>query len=155
MVPWQNASNSVSVSHSFMEDAGSGCPISHNVLQAIAQAAWVCGDPGLFFRDAINAWHTTPGRGEIVSSNPCGEFLRPPNESCNLASLNLLKFLDGAHLSTPAFLHTVDVMITAMDILIDRSSYPTEEIAWNSRNYRPGSGLRQPEGASYGEGTGL
>lgn len=138
-VPFQNANNSVSVTETFMAtvsaDSGS---VQGTLLKEIAQATHECGDPGLFFHDTVNAWHTTPGLGEIVSSNPCAEFLRPPNSSCNLASLNLLKFLkDDDSFDIPAFKHTVDVLITAMDILIDHSSYPTDEIAKNSRDYRP------------------
>ena len=144
-VPWQNANNSVNVSDIFMANATAEDGVhttrvsqAYVMLQKIAAASWECGDPGLFFRDTINAWHTTPGNGRIVSANPCGEFLRPPNEACNLASINLLKFLkdDGAF-DIPAFCHTVDILITAMDILIDRSSYPTETIAQNSKDYRP------------------
>lgn len=144
-VPWQNANNSVSVSDEFMRDAscliGLTSPEARSrqeLLHKIAKAAWECGDPGLFFKDMVNAWHTTPHRGPIVSANPCGEFLRPPNEACNLASLNLLKFLnDDGSFDILAFTHTIDVLITAMDILIDRSSYPTEAIVANSKAYRP------------------
>lgn len=153
-VPWQNANNSVNVYEHFMEDASCNIGLPNDILNTtsgvitgyaaqkllykIAMAAWECGDPGLFFHDTINSWHTTPGRGEIVSANPCGEFLRPPNEACNLASLNLLKFLkDDGSFDIPAFTHTVDIMITAMDIMIDRSSYPTDVIAQNSKEYRP------------------
>lgn len=143
-VPWQNANNSVRVNNHFMDDAlcsiglvVDGCT-APELLHKIVKAAYECGCPGLLFSDTINAWHTTPGRGPIVSANPCGEFLRPPNEACNLASLNLLKFLENdGSFDIPAFTHTVDIMITAMDILIDRSSYPTETIAQNSQDYRP------------------
>ena len=142
-VPWQNANNSVSVPDVFMQfaespDATIEVTPAIDMLYKISKATWKCGDPSLFFYDTINAWHTTPQRGPITSGNPCQEFLRPPNEACNLASLNLLKFLeDDGSFNIPAFIHTVDIMITAMDILIDRSSYPTETIAQNSRDYRP------------------
>ena len=139
-VPWQNANNSVSIPDIFMEaiTRGREDTWSAATFHKIAAAAWECGDPGLFFKDTINAWHTTPSRGPIVSANPCLEVLQSPNTACNLASLNLLKFLkDDGSFDIPAFIHTVDIMITAMDIMIDRSSYPTEVIAQNSRDYRP------------------
>ena len=142
-VPWQNANNSVSVPDIFMAYAVSPNPLeevtsAQEMLHKIAMATWECGDPGLFFSDTVNAWHTTPSRGPIRSGNPCQEFLRPPHEACNLASINLLKFLkDDGSFDIPSFIHTVDIMITAMDILIDRSSYPTEAIAQNSKDYRP------------------
>ena len=142
-VPWQNANNSVSVPDVFMAYALSPNPLeevtsAQEMLHKIATATWECGDPSITFRDTINRWHTTPSRGPIRSGNPCQEFLRPPNEACNLASINLLKFLkDDGSFDISAFCHTVDIMITAMDILIDRSSYPTEAIAQNSREYRP------------------
>ena len=141
-VPWQNANNSVSVTDDFMEKSFTNSGLmptrEERLLHKMAQAAWECGDPAPFFYDTINAWHTTPSRGSIVSGNPCNEFLRPPNEACNLASLNLLKFLkDDGSFDIPAFTHTVDIMITAMDIMIDRSSYPTEAIAVNSHTCRP------------------
>lgn len=146
MIPWQNANNSVNVSHEFMELATAysallqpDIRISEQVLlHKIAKAAWECGCPGLFFGETINTWHTTPTRGPIVSANPCMEVLQPPNTACNLASLNLLKFLkDDNTFDIPAFTHAIDIMITAMDILVDRSSYPTEAITKNSREYRP------------------
>ena len=142
-VPWQNANNSVSVHNLFMRYATRPDPTveltsAQDMLRTIAEAAWECGDPGLFFLDTVNEWNTTPHRGSIISSNPCGEFLQPPNSACNLASINLLKFLkDDNTFDTDAFCHTVDIMVTAMDILIDRSSYPTEAIAQHSRDYRP------------------
>lgn len=138
-IPFQNANNSVSVVDAFMEQAyTSRDSPEHALLLEIAQAAWECGDPNLFFYSQINTWHTTPSRGPIVSSNPCSEFLRPPDESCNLASLNLLKFLKADNsFDIPAFEHTTCIMTTALDILIDRSSYPTEAIRQNSRDFRP------------------
>jgi len=142
-IPFQNANNSVSMPDSVMciidvcTDKESQKNLQYQKFQCIAAAAFQCGDPGLFFCDTVNKWHTTPGRGKIVSSNPCSEFVRPPNEACNLASINLLRFLevDGTF-SIAAFQHAVRVMITAQDILVDRSSYPTSLIARNSHDYR-------------------
>ena len=95
----------------------------------IAEAAWACGDPGMQFDTTINAWHTCPNSGRINASNPCSEYMHLDNSACNLASLNLLAFLDdGGEFDVKAFRHAVDVMITAQDILVDNSSYPTEEI---------------------------
>jgi ribonucleoside-diphosphate reductase alpha chain len=138
-IPFQNANNSVSVTDDFMQLASWPRPHGEKglLLHKIASAAWMCGDPGLFFVDTINSWHTTPGQGRIVSTNPCSEFMRPPDEACNLASINLLPFLrpDGSF-DAEAFKHTVDVLITAMDIIVDRSSYPTDSIAKNSHDFR-------------------
>lgn len=138
-VDFQNANHSVRVTRECMQDAATfGFGMYAERLNKIAEAAWRCGDPGIHFSDTINAWHTTPHQGKIVSSNPCSEFFRPPNEACNLASINLLKYLnDDNTFDIPAFTHTIDIFITAMDILIDRSDYPTAKIAQNSRDYRP------------------
>lgn len=139
VIPFQNANNSVSVTDDFMQCAALPKPHGEKglLLHSIASAAWECGDPGLFFVDTVNKWHTTPVRGRIVSANPCSEFVRPPNEACNLASINLLPFLTSDNaFNHEAFRHVVDIMITAMDIIVDRSSYPTELIEKYSHNYR-------------------
>lgn len=148
---YQNANHSVGVTDVFMNAVksvglytqrpryGHGeRPVDAlTVFRHIAEATWRCGDPGLQYHDTMNAWHTTPARGPIVSSNPCSEFVRPPNEACNLASMNLLKFLRDDHtFDVEAFRHVVNVMITAMEILVSRSSYPTPEIERNSHDYR-------------------
>lgn len=136
-VAFQNANHSVGVSDVFMTRA-QGINEDEKLINQIACAAWACGDPGLFFTDTINNWHTCPRSGPITSSNPCSEFVFLDNSACNLASINLLKFLntDGTF-DTDSFIHTVNILITAMDILIDRSSYPTEKIAETSKNFRP------------------
>jgi ribonucleoside-diphosphate reductase alpha chain len=103
----------------------------------IAEATWACGDPGMQFDTTINSWHTCPNSGRINASNPCSEYMHLDNSACNLASLNLLKFLDdGGDFNVKAFRHAVDVMITAQDIVVDNSSYPTDEIARNAHVFR-------------------
>ncbi len=100
------------------------------MLRMIAEAAHACGDPGMQFDTTINLWHTCPASGRINASNPCSEYMHLDNSACNLASLNLMKFIDErGEFDVRAFRHAVDVMITAQDILVDNSSYPTEEIA--------------------------
>ena len=103
----------------------------------IAEATHLCGDPGMQFDTTINNWHTCSNTGRISGSNPCSEYMHLDNSACNLASLNLLKFLrDDGGFDTESFRHTVDIMITAQDILVDNSSYPTEEITQNAHNFR-------------------
>jgi ribonucleoside-diphosphate reductase alpha chain len=152
-VTYQNANNSVSVPDVFLQavqenaEWGTWYRTTHSlaqihkardVMRAIAEATWACGDPGLFYYDTVNAWHTTPSRGSIRSGNPCQEFVRPPNEACNLASLNLLRFLrDDNSFDVDAYRHAVRIMFTAQEILVSRASYPTETIAKNSEDFRP------------------
>lgn len=104
----------------------------------IAEAAWTCADPGLQFHSTINSWHTCPESGPINSSNPCSEYMFLDNSACNLASLNLTKFLreDGS-LDIQGFKQCIRVLMVAQDIFVDFSSYPTAEIAKNSHDYRP------------------
>src|SRR5258708_811984 len=110
---------------------------ARDLLKMIADAAWACGDPGMQFDTTINGWHTCPNTGRINASNPCSEYMHLDNSACNLASLNLLKFVDErGDFDVKAFRHAVDVMITAQDIVIDNSSYPTEEIARNAHAFR-------------------
>src|SRR5439155_24437435 len=110
---------------------------ARELLQMIAEAAWACGDPGMQFDTTINSWHTCPNSGPITASNPCSEYMHLDNSACNLASLNLLKFLDDrGEFDVKAFRHAVDVMITAQDIVVDNSSYPNEEIARNAHSFR-------------------
>ena len=110
---------------------------ARDLMRMIAEAAWACGDPGMQFDDTINSWHTCPNSGRINASNPCSEYMHLDNSACNLASLNLLSFLDDSGtFDVRAFRHAVDVMITAQDILVDNSSYPTDEIAKNAHAFR-------------------
>src|SRR5216683_31711 len=149
---FQNANNSVRVTDDFMHavlDDGTwqthfvksgevaGEYPARELLRMIAEAAWACGDPGMQFDSTINSWHTCPNSGRINASNPCSEYMHLDNSACNLASLNLMKFLDErGDFDVAAFRHAVDVMITAQDIVIDNSSYPTDEIGKNAVAYR-------------------
>jgi ribonucleoside-diphosphate reductase alpha chain len=149
---FQNANNSVRVTDEFMRAvANNGEWQTHfvrggevaktyqarDLLRMIAEAAWGCGDPGMQFDTTINAWHTCPNSGRINASNPCSEYMHLDNSACNLASLNLLKFVDDrGEFDVKAFRHAVDVMITAQDILVDNSSYPTSEIGENAHAFR-------------------
>ena len=142
---FQNANNSVRVTDDFMRPwwrtaTGRRATCSaarsarrckaRDLLQQIAEATHVCGDPGMQFDTTINDWHTCPNTGRINASNPCSEYMHLDNSACNLASLNLLKFLDeGGEFDVEGFRHAVDVLITAQDIIVDNSSYPTEPIA--------------------------
>src|SRR6266478_5901159 len=149
---FQNANNSVRATDEFMRavlDDGSwqthyvkGGEVAatyraRDLLRQIAEAAHACGDPGMQFDSTINLWHTCPASGRINASNPCSEYMHLDNSACNLASLNLMKFIDErGEFDVRAFRHAVDVMITAQDIVVDYSSYPTEEIAKNASAYR-------------------
>jgi ribonucleoside-diphosphate reductase alpha chain len=149
---FQNANNSVRATDKFMEaivnDANWQTHFvtdgevaeeqrAREILRMIAEAAWACGDPGMQFDTTINEWHTCPNTGRINASNPCSEYMHLDNSACNLASLNLLKFLDDrGEFDVKAFRHAVAVMITAQDILVDNSSYPTAEIAKNAHAFR-------------------
>ncbi|MFI5347997.1 MAG: vitamin B12-dependent ribonucleotide reductase [Elusimicrobiota bacterium] len=152
-VSGQNSNNSVRVTDEFMRAAenndswtttlrSTGKP--HQTLEArkllgmISQAAWACGDPGVQFDSTINAWHTCPRADRIRASNPCSEFMFLDDTACNLASLNLLKFLgDDNRFDVEAYRHAADVFFLAQEILVDFSSYPTQKIAQNSHDYRP------------------
>jgi ribonucleoside-diphosphate reductase alpha chain len=150
---FQNANNSVRVTDDFMraviEDKDwvtrritTGEPVksyrARDLMEKIAAAAWQCGDPGMQFHTTVNKWHTSKATAPINASNPCSEYMFLDDSACNLASLNLMKFLtpDGKF-DTEAFRHAVDVMITAQEILVDNASYPTEKIALNSHDFRP------------------
>jgi len=111
---------------------------ARDLLRLIAQTAWTCGDPGMQYDTTINEWHTCKASGRINSSNPCSEYMFLDDSACNLASLNLKKFLnaDGSF-DVEAFRYAVDIMITAMEILVDNASYPREQIAENSHRFRP------------------
>lgn len=151
-VQYQNANNSVRVSDEFMtavENGGSfdlrgrldGAVIdtidAKKLFRTISQAAWECADPGLQYDDTINDWHTCPETGRITASNPCSEYLHLDNSSCNLASLNLMKFLraDG-NFEVEKFVKSVELVITAMDISICFADFPTEKIGATTRAYR-------------------
>jgi ribonucleoside-diphosphate reductase alpha chain len=151
-VQYQNANNSVRVTDEFMravEDGGDfalRARTDGRVLETVnarelfdkmAKAAWECADPGLQYDDTINDWHTNPETGRITASNPCSEYMSLDNSSCNLASLNLLKFLrDDDTFDAPAFERAVELIITAMDISICFADFPTEAIGQTTRNYR-------------------
>lgn len=151
-VQYQNANNSVRVSDEFMravEDGtdfglrsrGTGEVIetvdARDLFRKISEAAWACADPGLQYDDTINDWHTNPETGRITASNPCSEYMSLDNSSCNLASLNLLKFLkDDDTFDAALFAKAVEFIITAMDISICFADFPTEPIGQTTRDYR-------------------
>jgi ribonucleoside-diphosphate reductase alpha chain len=109
-----------------------------DLLKEMAKSAWQCGDPGMQYDTTINRWHTCKATDRIYASNPCSEYMFLDDTACNLASLNLLKFLgSNGQFDTEGFRHSVDVTITAQEILVDNASYPTERIARNSHDYRP------------------
>jgi ribonucleoside-diphosphate reductase alpha chain len=150
---FQNANNSVRVSDEFMhayETDGEftthtvkgHVPVktykARDIMQKIAEATWLCGDPGLQFDTTINKWHTSKNTARINASNPCSEYMFLDNSACNLASFNLLKFVTPAGtFNIPEYRHAISVVITAMEILVDNSGYPTEAISKNSHDYRP------------------
>ena len=151
-VQYQNANNSVRVSDAFMravEDGSdfglrareTGEVIEHvnakSLFTKVAKAAWECADPGIQYDDTINDWHTNPETGRITASNPCSEYMSLDNTSCNLASLNLMKFLRPDNtFETEKFVRAVELIITAMDISICFADFPTEAIGVNTRAYR-------------------
>jgi ribonucleoside-diphosphate reductase alpha chain len=149
---FQNANNSVRVTDEFMQAALEGRPWStryvttgevcetmpaRGILRMIAEATHQCGDPGMQFDTTINDWHTCPSSGRINASNPCSEYMHLDDSACNLASLNLMKFVEpSGAFDVEGFRHAVDVLITAQDIVIERSSYPTPEITANAHAFR-------------------
>uniref|UniRef100_UPI0035CBB4A2 vitamin B12-dependent ribonucleotide reductase n=1 Tax=uncultured Jatrophihabitans sp. TaxID=1610747 RepID=UPI0035CBB4A2 len=151
-VQYQNANNSVRVSDEFMRavdegsDFGLRARSDHQVIETIdakglfrqvAQAAWECADPGIQYDDTINDWHTNPETGRINASNPCSEYMSLDNTSCNLASLNLMTFLEKDNsFASERFVKAVELIITAMDISICFADFPTEAIGANTRDYR-------------------
>src|SRR5690606_3248634 len=104
----------------------------------VAQSAWTCADPGVQYDSTINRWHTCPNTARINASNPCSEYMFLDNSACNLASLNLTKFLreDGSF-DVDGYRHAAKIFFMAQEILVDLSSYPTKDIAKNSHDYRP------------------
>lgn len=151
-VQYQNANNSVRVTDEFMkaveEDADwdlkevkSGKVVrtvkARDLMHQFAKAAWECADPGMQFDTTINHWHTTPNAGRINGSNPCSEYMHLDNSACNLASINLLKFLrEDNTFDIEAYKHTVELIFTAQEILVGYSAYPTENITKNAKAYR-------------------
>lgn len=112
--------------------------LARKIMHEIAQSAWRCADPGMQYDTTVNKWHTCKISGRINASNPCSEFMFLDDSACNLASINLVKFLDeGGRFDVEAFRHAVDVFILAQEILVDFSSYPSRPIAQNSHNFRP------------------
>ena len=150
---FQNANNSVRVTDDFMQAAAeardwwtrsvlSGQPVkrydARELLKQIAEATWQCGDPGMQYDTTINAWHTSKNTARINASNPCSEYMFLDDSACNLASLNLMKFVGpGGDFDVEAFRHACDTMIVAQEILVDNASYPTARIARNSHDFRP------------------
>jgi ribonucleoside-diphosphate reductase alpha chain len=110
---------------------------ARDLMREIAQAAWECADPGMQYDTTINDWHTCPASGRINASNPCSEYMHLDNSACNLASLNLLKFLDEeGNFDIAGFRHAVEVVFTAQEIIVGNSSYPTEKIERNAKAFR-------------------
>ncbi len=111
---------------------------ARDIMRKIAESTWLCGDPGMQFDTTINRWHTSKNTARINASNPCSEYMFLDNSACNLASFNLMKFVTPAGtFDIAAYRHAISVVITAMEILVDNSGYPTEAIAKNSHDYRP------------------
>jgi len=110
---------------------------ARDLFRQFAEAAWECADPGMQFDSVINRWHTTPKAGRINGSNPCSEYMHLDNSACNLASINLLKFLrEDSSFMIDEFKHTVELIFTAQEILVGYSEYPTESITKNAKAYR-------------------
>ena len=151
-VQYQNANNSVRVSDEFMHAVEEGKEFdllarrtgevvervdARKLLRSMAKAAWECADPGIQYDDTINDWHTNPESGRITASNPCSEYLSLDNSSCNLASINLLKFLrDDDSFDAERFARMTELIITAMDISITFADFPTTKIGTVTRAYR-------------------
>jgi ribonucleoside-diphosphate reductase alpha chain len=152
-IAYQNANHSVRIPDSFIDSVVKDGEwktynrTDHSVAatyrarelwRKLAYAAWRCGDPGVQYDDITNDWHTSPMSGRINASNPCSEYLFLDDTACNLASINLMKFLtDDRGFDLPLFRDAVRTMILAMEIVVDASSYPTATIAQNSHDFRP------------------
>src|SRR2546422_395501 len=149
---FQNANNSVRVCDEFMQavqedrewktryvTSGAVCENfkARDLLRMIAESTYFCGDPGMQYDTTINDWHTCSNTARINASNPCSEYMHLDDSACNLASLNLMRFVDASGVfDVAAFRHAVDIAITAQDIVVDNSSYPTAEIAANAHAFR-------------------
>jgi len=152
-VSGQNSNNSVRLTNEFMQAyldnekwhtrlRTTGEPheefSASDLMKKVAQSAWQCADPGVQFDTTINDWHTCSSTDRIYSSNPCSEYMFLNDSACNLASINLLKFLDSAgNFEIEKFQHACHIFFVAQEILVDLSSYPTKSIAQNSHDYRP------------------
>ncbi len=152
-VAYQNANHSVRVTDEFMTAAVKGdkwvtkSVLDNNpvdtydakmLLREIAEATWICGDPGLQFHSTINKWHTCPNTAPINASNPCSEYMFLDDSACNLASLNLMKFrTEDGEFDVRKFCHAVNIAIIAQEIIVGNSSYPTKAIERNSHDFRP------------------
>ena len=150
---FQNANNSVRATDEFMQavvadtdwwtrSVATGQPVNRykarDLMKQIAEATHQCGDPGMQFDTTINKWHTSKNTARINASNPCSEYMFLDDSACNLASLNLMKFLDlDGTFNVESFRHAVDTVTLAQEILVDNASYPTERIAKNSHDFRP------------------
>jgi ribonucleoside-diphosphate reductase alpha chain len=151
-IQYQNANNSVRVTDEFMQAVvddrdwklkavTTGETVetvrARDLMREIAQAAWECADPGMQYDTTINEWHTCPATGRINASNPCSEYMHLDNSACNLASLNLMKFLDeDGNFDVASFRHAVEVVFTAQEIVVGESDYPTEKITQNAKAFR-------------------
>ena len=150
--PYQNANHSVSIPDSFMEAVKRDgvwetkerltkktvhTYKARELWNEIAEAAWICGDPGVQFNDTMNLWHTTPKSGRIRATNPCSEFTNSDNTACNLCAINLTKFFDGRKFVYDRFAQAVRLFSTAQLAIVDKAEYPTEEITKNSHSLRP------------------
>ena len=152
-VSGQNSNNSVRVTDDFMKAVEGDAEWNtiyrksgevaktykaRDIMDEICKAAWATADPGMQYHDTINHWHTCKNTGPIVASNPCSEYMFLNDSACNLASVNLLKYLDeDGNFDVEGFRHTCKILFIAQEILVDLSSYPTEKIAQNSHDYRP------------------
>ena len=150
---FQNANNSVRVTDDFLAAVDkdeswvtrerpygeiTGTYKARALMKKIAESCHTCGDPGIQYDTTINRWHTCKASGRINASNPCSEYMFLDDSACNLASFNLLKFVDSnGRFDVENFRRAVDIIITAQEIIVDNASYPTEKIGENSRNYRP------------------
>ncbi len=151
-IQYQNANNSVRVTDEFMrvfeqdqdwklkaitsEDTVATIR-ARDLMRQIADAAWQCADPGMQYDTTINEWHTCPASGRINGSNPCSEYMHLDNSACNLASLNLMKFLnDDGSFDVPSLKRAVEIVFAAQEMLVSEASYPTEKIGENARSYR-------------------
>ncbi len=151
-IQYQNANNSVRVTDEFMQafqddrdwklkavltDEALETMRARDLMRDIAQAAWECADPGMQFDTTINEWHTCPASGRINASNPCSEYMHLDNSACNLASLNLLTFMDEDGIfDVASFKHAVEIVFTAQEIIVGNSSYPTDKIERNAKAFR-------------------
>ena len=149
---FQNANNSVRVTDDFMYSVvrdgeftthaiKDGRPVQNfkarDLLRKISDATWHCGDPGMQYDTTVNRWHTSKNTARINASNPCSEYMFLDDSACNLASLNLLKFAPNGTFDVEAYRYACAIVITAQEILVDNSGYPTEAISRNSHDYRP------------------